>query len=528
VKVPEFVAWSESPIGFYVNQSYDVKRGLWVIGDAPIVWDERQRQALRHIFRVDKDKRLRYSRVVWVDIGKSAKTLMGAAVTDWLGRYFEDEAELLVVANSKEQADVRMFASLRDSLLRNPHVKQFCDLEDRAAMKITYTDTGNIVRPVATKAKSQSGSNAICIAIDEMWGYEGDTSRALLAEMKPSPTRNVSLVLTTTYPGFVDDDGPLNDILDEFFNAEGVAKEGVKKVAGLEKLPLWERDNTVLWWNHEPYAWHTRKMPSGKTFLQEQRDDPMMSESHYLRIWEARRTQRRDVYVPLDLWDMCEDTEWHGLSTLDRNVPVVVGVDIGRKFASTAVIVRGYDTVTRKYVLMAHRIWGPGQVQAQETDVIAVVIQYIMDLTRQQRVLAVYFDPWQMYHAAERLKKLGVNMVECTQNNRRIVADSQYRGLIMQRLLRNYSQSRDLRDHVANVVGREVGMGSIRFDKKRTDKDIDGAVADSMACLGITEHLSEFERLERLRRHPTRPQSRRNYYREVFYGKPKTRKPGMG
>src|SRR5690606_3406124 len=100
-------------------------------------------------------------------------------------------------------------------------------------------------------------------------------------------------------------------------------------------------------------------------------------------------------------------------------------------------------------------------------------------------------------HAARELEKLGVKMIEFTQNTMRITADTAYRGHIMAHTLRNYPGSGDLKQHVMHAVAVERGNGTIRLDKRKTSAHIDAAVADSMCCYGVMEHRLRFERLAR-------------------------------
>lgn len=510
--------WSEGDLGFYVNQYHDPKlqdsyaQPIWIEypkgREKPIKWDPRQRRVLEHVFQINEAGQLPYVELYWIDIGKSAKTLLQAALCQWMGMFVASRAELLLAANSREQSGVRCYRALTDSISWNPKRNMIADVLDK---RIKFYGTDNECRPVAMKAKTASGGNAIFIGFDEMWGYEGELARDMVAEMKASPTRNISFIMVTSYPPFEGDDGPLNDALDLFFKNDDTPKEGVEKVEGLEDLPFWTLGDTAFWWNHAPYPWHT------PAFMNRQRTKATTRLAQYLRIWEARRTARSDAFIPLDRWDECEDAEWEGLTSVDRDIPMVIAADVSIRRDGSACVARTYNPDTRRFDLLAHKIWKATDHEGNPRDMLGEIEQWILDKNMRHKVLRVYYDPHQAEGMARNLEKAKIEVAEFTQNNMRKAADTGYFGHIVSKTLRNYPQCRDLREHVAHAIGVEDGMEHVRLDKRKSSHQIDGAVADSMCCFGVQEMTDILATAWRRKSFKTRLKpARPNAYKRIY------------
>lgn len=516
-----FVDWSEGPFGFYVNQVWDDRRKLWTKKRQPVRWDTRQAKALRYCLTLNDDGKLPVSELWWVDIGKSGKTMLQAAVAQWMGLFIDTEAELLLTANSREQAGIRAYGELMRSCRRNPYMAPYVTLPAEGAATpgpTTFAFTKNVARPVPLNAGSQAGTNPVFRGIDEIWAYEGDAAQAMIAEFKESPARNISFLFVSTYLGFEGEATPLNKVLDGFFDEYELPRANVSQP--IPDIPLYIAGGVAVWWNHDPYPWHTPE------FMQKQRENLANTESHYLRVWEARRVQRTDTYIPIERWDMCEDPTCEPADRGGRGRPMVLGLDLGVKDDHSAVVGRALNPVTGRYELTCHRIWEPGDFMMtgrQVEDVIQEVENTILDWHYKHNIIAVYFDPTQGYHLAGRLKKAGVNMVEVAQSGKgREMADTNYRLLILGRLLRNYPESWDLREHVRRAVGRETRGGAFRMDKRLTSQKIDGAIADALACYGCNEERAAFERAVRRRRVSASPAPYRGMrtIRKAIYGRP--------
>lgn len=500
-----FVDWSESEYGFYVQEYYDADRDefrphrdergrpTW----RPVQWQKAEREALGFLFTLDESGKLPYSKIYWVDIGKTAKTLKHAAIAQWAGMFHQTNGDVVFAANSQDQAADRCFSSFKSSITNNPYHTTFVAQMTQRGQQVVFKN-GNKAAPVPVNAATQAGVKPVFIGVDEMWGYEGHTASAQIAELKPTPTFKMSFFLATSYPPFKNVAGPLNDVLDYYFDSNDHAKPGLlSPIEGLEHLPLWGDDEAgvAIWWNRDPsfYPWVS------EDFLRKERLNPAMTPQHYQRIWEARRVSREESLTPADKWDACEDEELHAVFPMgdERNVPMVVAVDLGLKIDTSGLVARSFDPVTKRYTLRYHELWRPGiDSDIQDAGTLIELVKYkILTLHRHHKVLACYYDPRHAELMATELRRLGVNMVEFTQNNMRLDADTQYHIRIKNRDLQNYRASWDLREHVLSAVAQDHGDGAVRIRKDKTTSVIDLAVADSMACWGVTQHISDFTRM---------------------------------
>ena len=496
-----FITWSEGPIGFFPEKRYNVAKQEWFPSRLPIVWEPRQRAWLDHCFTF-VDGELPYDDIWNIDIGKSGKTMIGAAVGQWRGMFSDLPGEVLFGANSKDQSAIRTYAQLRRSIELSPVPYTL----ENTKSQITWIG-GNVGRPLPLNAETTAGADANYLNLDEVWGYTSDAAKKMFAEGKHSPTMNISLRLINTYPGYKQDSGPLNDLLDLFFDEEGNVRKNIERPLGVT-MPAYALGTTFLWWNHEPYPWHLKKK-KGITFLERERQSFKGREEEFRRIWQARVVSKGTTFIDPVRWAACEDVDhmptlMHPMSGQGKEM-MVLGVDIGVKRDTTAVVARGLDAMSGRLPLKTHKIWYPiiDEERPYEPSEVPLeqVGQWIMDLIRNHRVLAIYADPTQAYLLLQLLRKaisnegFSTKIVEVEQGKTRMEADMAYHDLIYTTRLRNYPQCGDLTQHVLDAEARYTRGGSFRLDKSaKTGVYNDGAVADSQACLGVMELQSEFVR----------------------------------
>jgi hypothetical protein len=520
-----FVDWSESEYGFFVNQWYDATarngKGAWVENTyAPIRWPENQRRVLRWAFTLNDEGRLPLSELWWVDIGKSAKSLIAAALGQWFGQFISTDSELPFFANSREHAGGRSFKALTESLSWNPIGRELADWDTNKAV---FKWTGNKALAAPTSPGSISGGNNVFRAMDEIWNYDDPMHDTLMGEAKGSPTRNISFLFITSYPPFVEDGGVLNKTLEEFFE-DGAPRKGIEKVPGLEDLPLWVNANGAgVWWNHQEYPWHLMRFDNGQTFIEREMNRTGVSKAQALRIWKAELVQREDTFMPMDQWDACEDAEWHPLAPNDRKVPVVAAVDIGIYGDHCGGIAVDWDSVLQGCRLRTHKHTRPDDYKGRDRrDAISDMKEWVWRLHQEQNLLACAYDPRDFQQAASELEKLGVKMVEFTQNTMRVESDTLFRNLILGRKLKNYPHARDIREHVMNANAREIGSGdAMRLVKPKSNRRIDLAVAYSMAAWTAWSKRDTFERLAKRGNRPEMPMKKPTAQRisEMLFGR---------
>lgn len=510
-----FIDWSQSEFGFYVSRRPDTSgKKKWIVGDTPVVWQPHQIKAGRFLFTLDEDGKLPYPEVWWLDVGQSGKSLMHAAVAQWCGMFHEQEAEVQLAANSEGQAGTRVFAALTRSIEKNPWCALIADIQGR---KIKFYDTGNTVRPIPLNAGTQAGGTPVFRGFDEIWDYEGDEATRFFDELKESPASEISVMLATSYPPFDDSDGPMNKALNKYFNADDSPRFDILDQP-FDDVPLYVDDDlgVAIYWNHDAliYPWHSER------FLYRKQHAPGTTESGYMRIWLAHRSSREETFMPMDKWDDCQDDDMLPLNERSRRHDMVLSVDMmgGKEHSDCpACVARGYEVATMRYPLYAHKIWDPSRL-GSNFDYNQAVEEWIIDMHKRHNVIAVYYDPYQFVGSAKKLEdKYRIKMVEVTQNQMRITADTHYRDLIAGRRLRNYPQCQDLRQHVANAVATIQSNGALRIEKRKSTKRVDGAVSDSMCCYGVTDNIREFERLARRGEQPVQVPRRKNVFKEVYW-----------
>lgn len=510
-----FVLWSEGPIGFFPEKRYNPNTELWEGSKAPIVWVPRQRAWLEHVFTFT-DGLLPYDDVWNIDIGKSGKTMIGAAVGQWRGMFSDLPGEVQFAANALRHASIRTYDQLRRSVALSPVPHTI-----ESHKEFIKWVNGNVGRPLPLNAETTSGADSNYMNFDEVWAYTTEAALKMFSESKHSPTMNVSLRMVNSYPGYKQDKGPLNELIARFFDEEGNVREHVERPLG-STLPAYAIGTTFLWWNHEPYIWHLRKL-KGKTFLEREREGFKGRDEEYRRIWQARVVSKGSTFIDPTRWMACEDMDLRPILPEDRREMMVIGVDIGVKRDSSFTTARGLDTLTRRLPLKDHRVWYPRMIEGDDYErpeiAITDIEAWIMQRIRRHKVLAVYYDPTQAYLLAQRLKEairkegFSTKLVEVEQGKTRMEADMAYYDLIYTGKLQNYPQCHELTQHVLDAEARYTRGGSFRLDKSaKVGVYIDGAVADSQACLGVMELQSEFMRPNM----PRRKKKRKSPYQTAY------------
>lgn len=503
----DFSLWSQSQFGFWVLTHYDLAKKSWINGRHPVVWSESQIRAFHILLDMDAHGQPPFNEVIWIDIGQTGKTFANAAICQWFGMFHEYDSDIQIIANSKEQSQRRVYNKLQTSVTTHPYSKHIADVREK---DILFTQTLNRAIPIPKNFATQAGGSPVLRSIDEWCNWTEENDDHVMAELKATPARNISMLWVSSYTGFADDIGPMNAVLNTMFDENDMPLAHVVQVE--DDLPLYTHGKTAIWWNHDNkrYPWVTDQ------WLADERNKATMTDAHYARIWQTHRPEREDAFMPIKAWDACEDEEWSPISNLDRGIAMCIGVDIGIKNDSSACVARAYNPETGYYELLTHRIWESREFSMDKGGVIGVIKQWILDLHRRHNVRGVFYDPSQFQGAANDLENDGVKMVEVSQNSDRTVADTQYRALIMGGELRNYPQSQDLRDHVLHAVGVENRNGAIRLDKKKARLKIDAAVADSQACYGVTLLKQDFIRLRRKKESRPAPERRLSPFKRTF------------
>lgn len=168
-----------------------------------------------------------------------------------------------------------------------------------------------------------------------------------------------------------------------------------------------------------------------------------------------------------------------------------LGLDIGIKRDTSAVTAWYQDYDTGLIRLWGHKIWTP------PVNLYTQVEPILFRLLEEQRVAALYFDPYQFEASRQRLAEAGYGhkLVEVNQMTQMVPAAATLHAHIMERKLRFYKDGM-IRAHFGACVFQETERGP-RIVKKKQSKPIDFVVAAAMALMGATE-TSEHRRLPSL------------------------------
>ena len=501
-RIPDFVKWSESEAGFYPGTFY--RNGDWFPSRKPIKWEPHQARLLSWVFKPNSKGKFPVDTLFYVDVAKSGKTMIGAAVAQYFGMFVDIDVpgEIIIAANSKDHAGVRTFGTLKRALANHPFIEDIVEggLTGINDTGIRFKDSGHVCRAIPKKASTQAGSDAVFLDFDEVWDLRGEAAKQFVAEMKPSFTRNVSFRMFHSYPGYHGDEGFLTRALADFYDEDGNPKPEAQKVEGLEDLPLHVIGRTALWWNHNPflYRWITKD-----TMAEVERQYKHFP-NEIQRIYYARVVQATDALFPPEVWYRLTDNDWQGARPDRGKREAMVGaMDLATVDDSCGVVFRGYDPDTDKMPLMSDREFKPKDYRTEITGhVLGEVKQHILDMHKKYNVLAVGYDPSQAIWMVNELIKAGVNMIPVNQNKEREIADTNYRQCVYDGRLRNYPHCGALTQHALAAIAEVTGHKTLRIRKDKSTKKIDVLVADSM-CVHVAQQYKD--QLARLARNDGKP-----------------------
>jgi len=296
--------------------------------------------------------------------------------------------EIIVCANTKDQASARAFRELKGIISRNPALKAEVVrwTEDRIELA-----NGTIVSAIPSDSTSQAGANHGFILVDEIWGYIHESDIRFHEEMTLPPTRISPVRFTTSYAGFPGESVLEEDIYHRFLDKDGNPHPGV--TMPLPGLPCYALGEMFMYWDHEPrMPWQTPQ------YYEEQR--------RVLRPATFDRIHR----------NMCVSGDERLLSLDDINAAIVpghgpcfegnpgfsyyAGLDLGLKRDRSALAV--IHKQDGRIILDHLRIFEPprhGEVDLSE------VQAHVTTVAKAFRLQKLLMDPWNSAHLRQALGK---------------------------------------------------------------------------------------------------------------------------
>jgi phage terminase large subunit-like protein len=443
--------WRADPVSFIERVLRDPETGK------PFELFDAQRQFFAHAWKLDGEGRLLYPEQCLGMPKKSGKTATAGAhvlTTTCLfgGRY----AEGFCIANDMEQAQGRVFQSIKRICEASPHLRRECNITQS---RITFAQTGGVIQAIGSDYASAAGANPTISSFDELWGYTSERGRRLFDEMVPVPTRKISARLTTTYAGFEGE----SVLLQELYR-RGMAQPEIAP-------SLHAGDGVLMAWHHEPVApWQDER------WLSEMRRS--LRPNQYLRMIENRFVTSESNFIEMSAWDRCVDPNIGAVPT-NRELPVYIGVDASHKHDSTAIVATHFDKQTQQVRLVYHRIFQPSPEQPLDFE--GTIERTLHELHRRFLVRGIWYDPWQMQASAQRLTKQGLRLEELPQSPNNLTAISQnLYDLIQSQGLVLYAD-----EHMRNAASRTVAIEmprGWRIGKDKQTHKIDVIVALAMSA----------------------------------------------
>lgn len=404
----------------------------------------------------------RYETFLISTVKKAGKTTLNAWCTLYAALNFPAGETAYVVANDQAQAEENIF-DLIVAAVREAGLERGGGATIRSD-RIIFENGTRIIAIPADFAGVAGGRFGIT-SWTELWAFRYEAHIRLWEEMTPNPNRR-SLRIVDSYAGFTGD----SPILEPMW-ARAVAGDRLH-----DELPVFT--NGKLWAFID-----TGEEAQERAWL----GTPADREDYYT---EQRATLRLGTYnrLHLNMWQQgseafVSDEDWTAITArydVPHRVPDVrayVGVDIGMKRDSSAVVAVGWDE-SGLLALLAHRIWIPPK--GGTLDLESTVEAFVRELAWRFGACRVTFDPSQMLRSAAELRRHGVAMHELPQTTGNLTQASQALfDIVKERRLRCY-EAPDLRQHVLNAVVVESPRGW-RLAKEKSAKKIDGAVALSFA-----------------------------------------------
>lgn len=438
--------YSQDIIRFLEEQFYipETKR--------PIVLEDFQKEKiLKPLFYGDRP----YTMALIGEPKKSGKSCIAAGIAEWYlftqGIRPGENVEVMICASDKEQASWVVFNKLVKSLEMN---KGLLIQSQITQDTITIPHKGSVLRCLPTDV-SGAGQNPDLVIFDELYLYRYPGMRDFFEVMTTVPTKPNPLILIVTTAGYGEDE---DDLLYSLY------LKGMKKADPTFYL-FWDEGEGA---NRMP--WQT------KEYLKQQRGRlrPGTFQRLHLNYW----TSGEEIFISPEAIDACID---NSLSPAlpNKNINIVVGVDIGIKHDSTAVVSTAREGNKIKLIAVKKFQGSPGkEVQLEEQ-----VEGYIEGLSKDFTIIEVLYDPYQFARSSQTLAKKFITMTEFPQTLDRLTQMSQnLYDLIEGRNLILF-KDKDLRKHLINSKAKESTRGW-RIVKRSASQKIDLTIALAMSCQG--------------------------------------------
>ncbi|MBI3065677.1 MAG: hypothetical protein HYY82_12185 [Deltaproteobacteria bacterium] len=232
-----------------------------------------------------------------------------------------------------------------------------------------------------------------------------------------------------------------------------------------------------MFWSHRRrQPWQTGA--EGRAYYAEQRR--ILRPNTFRRLHGNEWVSAESQFISAEQWDAIVD---ESRSPILTGGSVCLGIDIGVKSDTSAVVAVSWDNDGKKLIVAFHRIWKPTKGRPV---VLGDVKDFIKEISQRHAIRKALADPSQAYRLIEELRNEGITVEEFTQSpaNGVKMGETLF-SLVKDGNLITY-KSAELREHVLNATGIET-PGGVRMVKGKATKKIDAAIALAMACVAAIQ-----------------------------------------
>jgi phage terminase large subunit-like protein len=462
---------------YHVDRAWIPSCHAWrTVRNHPIVLMDWQKRLLRDVFPPENGGRPMVRNFLYSANKKLGKSCIAGVVGAYLAAT-EPGSEVYVCAADKDQARDRVYKSIRYAVERGP-------LGDFAKVyrdRIEWSN-GAVVQAFPMDYKGAAGGEPVAVIFDELHTYTYELEHRLWDEMVIPPTLPYGIRWVSSYAGWEGESTLLREVWDT-----------VEAGAKVNSWPPMYRNDAAGWWGiiiqgergYDLAPW--TQDGRGRRFLAEaQQSERVLS---YRRLFLNEWVVNEEAYIQPEWWDACQQS-LPGLQPGDRT-PLVVGLDASVSGDCSALVAVSRRPGRPQDVAVRHCfIWNPADLGGQvvQSATIEPTLRHLVDSFN---VVCCVFDPFQLAKLAQDFRREGVGvwLEEFSQGDKRLLADTQLRQMIIARRVAHDGNPL-LRQHVAiNAAARVSGENRLRIVKKARGAHVDAAVALSMAAYQVL-HLN--------------------------------------
>lgn len=444
--------------------------------NGPIWLADYQIQALNEATKKNKDGLYKYSLVAWLDIKKSIKSCIAAAVALRMA-FMREWSSIKVVANKREQAQSRSYFYITRSLKLNPQTAQMLDegLIRINNYTINFYFNNSTIKAIPLNPEGEAGGNDDLIIWTEAWAAKTKAAQTMFTEMVIPPNKfGRGFKWLESYAGY----SGASPIL------EPIYFENVKPKHRVKNTDMYSNERTFVLCNHTPkLPWQSRGY-----YAQQAKE---LDDSEFRRVHKNEWVSSQDRFINGVQWQHCQTK----LPSLKLKEKLILAVDVG--LSDDHFVLIGVNKVRGKVAVRVVKQWIPQKGKKlsfsnpnpkdKQSDV-EYPVGFIKMLAQKYKILVVRYDPYQAEKLAEDMMTERVCYWESfSQQSEREKSDSYLYSLIRDDEIFHNGNS-ELTQHIQNADAQHKGENKLRIVKRSQSLKIDLAVALSMAAYTVKDY----------------------------------------